>query len=144
MNKKAVNANTYRGIKIGSVYFFEKKISRKDVIDFARLTGDFNPLHVDRKFGARSGFKNNIVHGMFAGSLFSKLIGMYCPSKNNLYLSQTLNFKNPVFPGDVVLVKGTVINKNDSIRVIILKTEIFVKGRIAVSGEAKVGMFKYG
>lgn len=141
MNEKAVSIN-YEDVKIGSMYSFERKISRKDIMDFARLTEDFNPLHIDKKFGAKSKFKNNIVHGMFTGSLFSKLIGMHCPPENNVYLSQTLNFKNPVFPGDVVLVKGTVMNKNDSIRVITMKTEIFVRGRVAVSGEAKVGMLK--
>lgn len=139
MNEKKVASNiSYSDIQIGAVYTFERIFSEKDLAEFARLTGDFNPLHVDREFGAKSKFKQNIVHGMLAGSLFSTLVGMYCPGENSIYLSQTLKFKNPIFPGDKLIVKGTVMNKNDSIRIVTLKTEIFVKDVAVISGEAKV------
>lgn len=128
----------YSEIEVGLAYSFEREISNKDLMDFAGLTGDFNPLHTDKEFGKKSSFKNNIVHGMLAGSLFSTLVGMYCPGKKCLYLSQTLQFKNPIFPGDKVLVKGTIIDKNDSIKLVTIKTEVLVNGNIAVSGEAKV------
>lgn len=139
MNEKKVASNiSYSDIQVGAVYTFERIFSEKDLAEFARLTGDFNPLHVDREFGAKSKFKQNIVHGMLAGSLFSTLVGMHCPGENSIYLSQTLKFKNPIFPGDKLIVKGTVVNKNDSIRMVTLKTEIFVKDVAVISGEAKV------
>ncbi|MBW2975075.1 MaoC family dehydratase [Candidatus Woesearchaeota archaeon] len=128
----------YSCIEIGSEYSFEKEISYRDIMDFAGLTGDFNPLHTDKEFGMKSKFKNNIVHGMLAGSLFSTLVGMYCPGKNSLYLSQSLQFRNVIFPGDKVLVRGTVVDKNESIKVITMKTEVLVHDKIAVRGEAKV------
>ncbi len=125
-------------INKGDVYSFNKKILEEDVLRFADLTGDFNPLHVDKEFGEKSKFKKNIVHGMLAGSLFSTLVGMYCPGKNALYLSQTLNFKLPIFYNDTITVNGTVIAKNDAINLIILKTEIIKEEKVCISGEAKI------
>src|SRR3989338_4127472 len=125
-------------IKEGETYQFTKKITSNDVLEFANLTGDFNPLHVDKEFGEKSKFKRNIVHGMLAGSMFSTLIGMYCPGMKSLYLSQTLNFKIPIFYDDTVTVKGTVTAKNDAIRIITLKTEIIKEGKVCINGEAKI------
>lgn len=125
-------------IKEGETYQFTKKITSDDVREFANLTGDFNPLHLDKEFGEKSQFKRNIVHGMLAGSMFSTLIGMYCPGMKSLYLSQTLNFKIPIFYDDIVTVKGTVTAKNDAIRLITLKTEIIKEGKVCINGEAKI------
>jgi len=128
----------YEDIKVGLVYEFERTITAKDVRQFAELTGDQNPLHVDLAFGAQSQFGKNIVHGMLAGSLFSTLIGMYCPGERALYMSQTLQFRKPLFYGDNVKVHGTVAAKNDSIQVITLRTEIMQGDEVMVNGEAKV------
>lgn len=127
----------YEDIKVGGVYEFERVITHEDVIKFADLTGDCNPLHVDSVFGEKSQFGKNIAHGMLAASLFSKLVGMYCPGQNALYMSQTLQFCKPVFYGDGVVVRGTVVEKSDSIRMVTLKTEIVRDGEIMINGEAK-------
>ena len=132
----------YEEIKIGDVYSFEKTLNKKDVLDFAKLTGDHNKLHVDEEFGKNSKFKQNITHGMLAGSLFSTIIGMHCPGENGFYISQTLNFKTPIFYDDKLLVKGTVTNKNDSVKLITLKTEILKENKVAISGEAKAMVLK--
>lgn len=124
-------------IKEGMIYSFEKTINREDMRVFARLTGDFNPLHMDKDFGLASKFQDNVAHGMLASSFFSTLIGMYCPGKNALYLSQTLDFKKPIFPGDTLLVKGTVSEISQSTGMVSIKTEILVSGKIVISGIAK-------
>lgn len=128
----------YTDIRIGDIFSFERTLSAKDVADFARLTGDYNPLHVDEDFAGATPFGGTLVHGMLSSSLFSTLVGMHCPGKNCLYLSQTLNFKTPIHPGDTVRVTGTVIRKTDALQTITLRTEITVKDKIAVSGEAHV------
>jgi len=129
---------SFADIKEGGIYQFTKRITYDDVLKFAEVTGDFNPLHVDKEFGKKSQFKQNIVHGMLAGSLFSTLVGMNCPGKKSLYLSQTLNFKTPLFYDDIVTVKGTVIAKNEVIHLITLKTEIIKEGKVCINGEAKI------
>ena len=127
----------YEDIAIGAVYEFERLIAKEDGMRFAELTGDYSPLHTDPLFGAKSQFGKNVVHGMFAASLFSTLVGMHCPGKSALYMSQTLQFRKPVFYGDEVIVRGTVIEKSDSIKVITLKTEILHNGEVIINGEAK-------
>lgn len=128
----------YSEIQIGSTYSFERIVSQQDGQSFARLTGDYNPLHVDYDFAKKSQFKRNIVHGMMVAALFSTLVGMYCPGEYCLYISQTIKFKSPIFYGDTVSVRGTVINKSDSIKMITLKTEILKGDEIALTGEAMV------
>ena len=128
----------YNDINPGNVYTFKKIISKQDVMDFAELSGDFNPLHVDVNFGKKSMFKDNVVHGMLAASLFSTLVGMHCPGEKSLYLSQTLNFKLPLYYDDMVTVRGIIISKNDGIKIITIKTEILKDDKIVIDGEAKV------
>jgi len=127
----------YREVSIGDKYEFKRELSKEDVKVFAELTGDMNPLHVNEEFGRKSKFGKNVVHGMLAGALFSRLVGMYCPGENCLYVSQTLNFRNPLFYGDEVTVRGTVISKNDGLRMVVLKTEIIKEGTVVINGEAK-------
>jgi acyl dehydratase len=135
---KKANKLNYSKISEGDVYSFSRVISRQDVLAFAELSGDFNPLHVDKDFGKKSEFKANLVHGMLASSLFSTLVGMRCPGEKSLYISQTLNFKLPIYCNERLTVRGTVISKSDSTRLITLKTEILKGEKIAVFGEAKV------
>lgn len=129
---------SYSDINEGDACSFERKISKQDVMDFAKLSGDFNPLHVDPDFGKKSQFKANIVHGMLAASLFSSLVGMHCTGEKSLYISQTLKFRQPIYYDDTVMVRGTIVSKNDSIRIITIKTEILKEDKIAIDGEAKV------
>lgn len=128
----------YDDIHAGAVFSFERVITQNDVFRFAEIVGDYNKLHVDEAIGKKSRFGKNVAHGMLCGSLFSQLVGMHCPGENGLYLTQSLNFKSPVFYGDKVTVRGTVLNKNDSIRMITLKTEVVRDGQVLINGEAKV------
>jgi 3-hydroxybutyryl-CoA dehydratase len=130
----------YADLSIGQERQFGKKITKRDILKFAELTGDYNPLHVDETYGRDSTFGTNIAHGMLAGSLFSTLIGMYLPGEASLYLGQTLRFRKPIFPGDELVVKGCIINRNDSLRIITMKMEILKRDGedVAIDGEAKV------
>ena len=128
----------YEDIQLGGVYQFERTILAEDVQAFAALSGDTNPLHMDPACGAQSVFGKNIVHGLLIGSLFSKLVGVYCPGDTSLYVSQTAQFKAPIFVGDTVLVRGEVTQKHDSLQMIRLKTEALVEGKVKVTGEAVV------
>ena len=87
---------TYQGMR----FEFKKVITNEDLDSFAKIVGDYNPLHCDVEFAKKKGFKDRVVYGMLAGSLFSTLVGMVCPGKNNLYLSQNLNFREPIYFGN--------------------------------------------
>ncbi len=128
----------YDEIEIDSVYSFTRTITQDDVSTFASLSGDFNPLHVNEEFGRSSQFGKNVVHGMLSASLFSTLVGMYCPGEKCLYLGQTLQFRMPLFYGETVKVKGTVTNKVDALKMLKMKTEIFRDNDLIVYGEAQI------
>lgn len=135
---KMVAKIKYSDIQLGAGYEFEKKLTQRDVLKFAELTGDFNPLHVDRRFGNESIFGKNIIHGMLVGSLFSTLVGMYYPGEKNLYISQTLQFKKPVYPNETIKVRSTVVGKNDSVKLITIRTDILKNEEILITGTAVV------
>ena len=135
---------SFAEIKTGSVYFFDAKVTQRDVRHFARLTGDFNPLHLDARFARQKNFSKNVVHGMLLAGLFSRLAGMLCPGRDCLYLSQTLEFRKPVFPGQTVRVQGTVSAKSDNTKIVTLQTEIIVSGQKAVTGETKARFLSEG
>ena len=112
---------SFKEMKLGLKKSFEIEITDSLVNSFAELSGDFNPLHTNKDYAISNGFENKICHGMLLGSFFSQLIGMYLPGKHALYLSQSVEFRNPCFIGDTVKVFSKVIDKSKSTK--ILKTE---------------------
>lgn len=137
-----LNDCDYEDIKEGQVFEFNRVITTEDVKSFADLTEDHNPLHCDEQYASTTQFKGTIIHGMLAASLFSTLLGMVCPGKRNLYISQSLNFERAIKPNSEITVRGTIQKKIDSINVLIIQTQIIFKDSIAISGEAKVKVMK--
>ena len=135
-----LNDFRYEDIHVGQLFEFERFISNDDVLKFAELSGDYNPLHVDESYAKKTMFNGSIVHGMLAASLFSTLVGMVCPGKRNLYLSQSVEFKKPIYPNSSLKVIGKVKSKIDSFKLVVMGTEIVHNGSIMISGEAKVKM----
>jgi acyl dehydratase len=133
---------TFDEIEIGLTKQFQITITESMIDDFAKISGDYNPLHMDEKFAQSRDFKNRVCHGMLLGSLFSRLVGMYVPGKYGLYFSQTLNFVNPTTVNDTVTVTGKVISKNESTKIIKLKTTIKNSSHVLVDGKAKVILSK--
>lgn len=134
----AAAALIFSDLRVGDAYAFSRMLTEDDVQIFAKLSGDYNVLHLDAAFAAGTDFKHPIVHGMLAGSLFSALIGMHCPGRTGVYLSQTLEFRNPIFPGELLTVMGTILEKHESTSLLLLKTEILKGAVVAVAGEARV------
>ena len=94
--------NKYIDIKVGQKASISRKITEKDILDFANIVGDFNPIHVDEKFAKKSIFKGNIAHGMLTASLISAVLGNKLPGPGYIYLKQELKFLKPVFPDDTI------------------------------------------
>lgn len=127
----------YDEIKIGDKAHFTKTITQADVILYAGLSGDFNPVHMDKTYGEASMFKGNIAHGMLTAGLISAVLGTGLPGKGSIYCSQSLNFLRPVYFGDTITATAEVIEKNDAKHRIKFRTYCTNQdGKIVVDGEA--------
>lgn len=83
----------------GYHYKYEFSFSNEDIIGFARVSGDNNPIHLDEEYAQKTIFKTRIVHGFLGGSVFSKVFGTIIPGEGTIYLSQTLKFMGPMYIG---------------------------------------------
>lgn len=128
----------YEDIVLGYVVEFFRIVTWEDGLAFSVLSGNKNPLHCNRAFGAQSSFGDAIAYGMLVGSFFSTLVGMYCPGRDSVCLRQSLEYRHPVFYGDKLCIRGTVLHKHDSLRAITLRTEAWRDDKLVVSGEVLV------
>jgi len=125
----------FEDLRIGMRESFSKTVQSEDVIGFAELTGDHNPIHLSDHFARKTRFGERIVHGLYTASLISAVIGMRLPGPGAVYISQTLNFRGPVKIGDVVEVNVEVIELAEKGRRVRLKCECLVDGRLVLDGE---------
>lgn len=125
-------------IHVGDTASFSRTWAEEDVTSFANLSGDTNPLHIDKDYAATTVFKKRVVHGMLLGSLCSRFVGMYLPGKRCLYLHQTLAFKKAVFINDTVDVVGTVTAKSEVTKILTIAISIKRNEDVVMTGEAHV------
>ena len=123
MNDKLSELN-FNEIEIGDSREFKITITNSMIDEFAKLSGDFNPLHVDEKYAQTTKFGKRVVHGMLLASFLSQMVGMYLPGKHALYSSQTLEFHNPCFVGNEITVTSKVIDKSQSTKIIKIESKI--------------------
>jgi 3-hydroxybutyryl-CoA dehydratase len=135
---------TYEEIAIGDHASFTVIVTEELVDTFAKMSGDMNPLHMDETYARTTPFGQRIAHGMIAGSLFSRLVGMYLPGRYAVYLSQMLRFHEPITMGMEVEIRGEVTHKTDSAKTITVRTiaEETKKKTLLVSGEAMIKLLK--
>jgi 3-hydroxybutyryl-CoA dehydratase len=99
----------FEDLSVGVTESIEKKIDAADVVGFAEVTGDRNPIHLSEHFAAKTPFGTRIAHGLYTASLISAVLGTRLPGPGAIYISQTLNFRAPVRIGDNVKVQVTVV-----------------------------------
>ena len=129
----------FEQLNIGDVAVLERELSERDIRVFAVLTGDFNPLHVDREFAADRRFHRVIAHGMWGAALISALIGTKLPGPGTILASQSLEFKKPIFAGDKIRVEVRVAEKFvDGGRVRLACRCLKQDGEAAIEGELEV------
>jgi 3-hydroxybutyryl-CoA dehydratase len=97
----------------GATASFSKTVTESDVVLFAGLTGDLNPVHIDAEHAARSRFGGRVAHGMLTAAFISTVLGMKLPGNGTVYLEQTLRFRKPVMIGDTVTATVEVIEVDD-------------------------------
>lgn len=126
-------------LHIGEKFSKSKQITGAVVRAFAELSGDFNPIHLDEEFAARTRFGKRIAHGMISGALISAVLGYEFKERKVVYLAQTLKFVAPVFLDDTVTATATVKHIREDKPVVTLETVCANQnGETVVTGEAVV------
>jgi 3-hydroxybutyryl-CoA dehydratase len=123
-------------LDLGMSATYAKTVSEADIVLFAGISGDNNPLHLDDDYARSTIFKSRIAHGMLTASFISTVIGMRLPGPGCVYVSQNLRFKAPVRIGDTVraVVEVTAIDQ-DRARVTV-STRCLVGDKVVIDGEA--------
>lgn len=136
---------TISEIKIGDTASFTKTVTQEIIETFGEITEDKNPAHFDEEYCKTTMFKTRIAHGMYVGSLFSKIFGMDLPGPGAIYLNQSLSFRRPVFFGDEITATVAVREMN------IEKNRIYFdciatnqNGDVVIKGEAEMMPRKEG
>ena len=125
---------TYSQLNIGDQNSFEKTVTVADVLLFAAVSGDYNPMHMSDEFAAKSQFGKRIVHGAFMNGLISAALTNAFPT--SIYISQSVKWLAPVFIGDTITAVVTCKEKLGKGRVL-MQTDCFNQhGKKVVEGEA--------
>jgi 3-hydroxybutyryl-CoA dehydratase len=93
----------FEDLSVGQEASLSNTVSEADIVAFADISGDRNPVHLDADYAATTMFKERIAHGMLSAAYISAVFGMELPGPGAIYMSQTLKFKAPVKIGDTVV-----------------------------------------
>lgn len=125
-------------LKPGMTAVYAKTVTEADIVMFAGLSGDTNPVHLNQSFAETTMFKERIAHGMLSASFISTVLGTRLPGPGCIYLSQSLNFKAPVRIGDTVVARVTVREVLPEKKRIVVDTVCSVGDSVVLDGEAKL------
>ncbi len=128
----------FEDLQLGWAAETVRHVEAADIDAFAKVSGDYNPIHVDEEFAATTVFKSRIAHGMLSGAYISALMASRLPGKGSVYLSQSLRFLRPVRIGDDVTVRIEVVELDEKKAHATLKTTCKLGRKMAVDGEATV------
>jgi 3-hydroxybutyryl-CoA dehydratase len=126
----------FEDLSVGQEASLSKSVSEADIVAFAEISGDKNPVHIDAQYAAGTMFKERIAHGMLLAAYISAVFGMKLPGPGAIYISQTLNFKAPVKIGDTVVTTVKVIELIAEKKRARFETVCSVNGKAVVQGEA--------
>lgn len=132
-------AKSIKDICLGESASFSKTITEADVVLFAGVTGDMNPVHMNDVYAKTSMFKKRICHGGLVSALFSTVLGTNLPGVGTIYLSQESKFIKPVFLNDTITAMVEVVEIIESKNRVVLKTTATNQdGEVVVTGQALV------
>jgi len=129
----------YKELNIGDTGSYTRTLTERDLILFATVSGDCNPVHLDEAFAVTTPFKGRIAHGMWTSSLISAALACVLPGPGGIYTGQDVKFIRPVKIGDVLSVQLEVIEKNIKQKKALIRTNVVnQKNKIVVKGIAEV------
>lgn len=136
MSPESLNGYYFEDLSVGMVGVFAKTVTEADVVAFAGISGDFNPVHVNEEFAKATPFKGRIAHGMLSAAFISTVFGTRLPGPGCIYVSQALRFKAPVRIGDTVTARVEVTDLNAEKKRASFKTTCSVDSTVVLDGEA--------
>ena len=128
----------FEELEIGMTAVYALTIGPADLVMFAGISGDTNPMHLNEEYAGQTMFAGTIAHGMLCSSFISTVVGTRLPGPGCVYVSQTLKFKAPVRPGDTVTARATVTELIPQKKRVVLETICTVGDKVVISGEAQV------
>lgn len=132
-----MTGKTVNDINVGDAEEFTKTVSETDVYNFAGVTGDFNPAHIDAEYAKGTFFKKRIAHGMLSAGFISKVLGTQLPGPGAVYMKQDLKFLAPVYIGDTITARCEVTEVITEKNRIVLKTTcVNQSGTVVIDGVA--------
>ena len=136
MKKNGIILNDFDSIKLNMSGNLERIIYEQDLINFAEVSGDTNPIHLNKQFAAKSIFGEQVSHGLLVASFISAVFGTIFPGPGWIYISQNIEFKAPVFIGDKVVVNVNVAKILKLRKMVEFKTIVTVRDKTVVNGLA--------
>ena len=133
-----VYSHRFEDLELGMSASVSRTVSEADILMFAGVSGDTNPVHLDQEFAASTMFGGRIAHGMLSAGLISAVFGTRLPGPGSIYLSQTLKFKAPVKIGDTVVARVTVKELKTEKRRTVFSTVCTVGSTVVLDGEAEL------
>ncbi len=133
-----VYSHRFEDLELGMSASVSRTVSEADILMFAGVSGDTNPVHLDQEFAASTMFGGRIAHGMLSAGLISAVFGTRLPGPGSIYLSQTLKFKAPVKIGDTVVARVSVKELRTEKRRAVFSTVCTVGGNVVLDGEAEL------
>ena len=125
-------------LHVGQSATLARTVTAADIAQFAAVTGDANPVHLDEAYARTTPFGGRIAHGMLSAAFISAVLGMQLPGPGTIYLSQTLKFRAPVRPGDTVKTTVTVRELIADKNRVVLDAVCAVGELVVLQGEAVV------
>lgn len=125
-------------LSVGMTAVFAKTVTEADIVLFAGISGDINPVHLNHEFATETMFEGRIAHGMLTAGFISTVIGTKLPGPGAIYLKQSLNFKAPVRAGDTVRARTTIKEIFPERRRIVMDTVATVGDTVVLDGEATI------
>lgn len=126
----------FEDLAVGQEASLSNTVSEADIVAFADVSGDRNPIHLDADYAASTMFKECIAHGTMSAGYISAVLGMKLPGPGAIYMSQTLVFKAPVKIGDTVVTTVKLVELFPEKKRAKFETVCAVNGKPVLTGEA--------
>lgn len=128
----------FEDLSVGMTAVYAKTVTEADIVLFAGVSGDTNPVHINEEYAKGTMFKGRIAHGMLSAGFISTVFGTKLPGPGCIYIGQNLKFKAPVRIGDTVVAKVELVELNAEKKRASFKTTCTVGNTVVIDGDASL------